>query len=282
MGARPEPRGRSADGLWGIYLLWLAVATISLWPYIWVFLTGLTHLGPAQGGYLMFSSTESNPTGRIQIFPITVLALALSILGVAYFVARAERPHRWAIPLALAVGAVASIGMVNVYEQPWVTLLSIRLNFYYWPHQYWGPAGIATTLFGMSWVGAALPWWRKENARPALVAAAAYAVLMAIWWSLGYPQASEGSPVGFVLNQLTRLISQLLLVVLVADRAVLRAWWDRLGSYGRRVRTGFDGEGKSRLETRNADAPGGISYRKVSEEAYANQIETSTRPGSES
>ncbi len=101
---------------------------------------------------------------------------------------------------------------------------------------YWGsPAAAGLTIFGMSWVAAALPWWRRENVRVAAVCLAGYLLSTAAWWAAGYPLTERGDPLAYALNAISRLLSQSVLVVAVAwplpfpgFRRRLRSYWDRL------------------------------------------------------
>jgi hypothetical protein len=207
--------GDPARRLHLVFLVWLATSALLTWWFVAVVVDGLYHVGSDVGGNLLFYSTaQQHP-----FYPFTLVAAFLSFLGVTYFVVRAEGIRWWSVPLALVVAEVATVGMINVYEQFFIVPMQVADHDSYWLNQYWGGLGhAAATILGMSWVAAALPWWRRENARLASGVFGAYLAAMAVWIAIGFPPVESGSWIAYLMNTVSRFLSQATLVVLVADR----------------------------------------------------------------
>ncbi|MCI4368228.1 MAG: hypothetical protein L3K09_01505 [Thermoplasmata archaeon] len=174
----------------------------------------MLHVATDSGGNLDFySSAQQHP-----FYPFTLVAAILSFGGVTYFIVRAEGARWWSLLLAVVVAEVSTVGMIDVYEQSFIVPAQFLDHSSYWLAHYWGGIGPASvTILGMSWVLAAFPWWRRENARFAGTLLAAYVVTMVIWIAIGFPAVESGSPSAYLLNTINRLLSQATLVALVAD-----------------------------------------------------------------
>lgn len=213
-------------------ILWLLSMGLLDWWFVWVVVTGIGHLGRDPGGSLVFQS----PAADHVFYPFTLAAALLSLLGVAGAVAFRERGSRWAVPLGLLVGFVSTVGMINVYEQVFVAALETSTGSVSWWAYYWGGANGIGTLLGLLGVAAVLPWVSRRNLRPAFVVLGIFLLGMLIWFAVGFPPVTDGSPTIYALNAATRLLSQGMLVLLVLPeevRAHLHRWGSRIPGWGK-------------------------------------------------
>ena len=142
---------------------------------------------------------------------------------------REERPglpRIAAAALAILVGNLASIGMIDSFEQVFVGLRYFtgfgHGDSVYWLGQYLGnyqSAGV--TLGGMLAVLAVLPWSRKRNWPGVAICLGVYGLAMAVWFVHGYADPQNGDAIDYGMNALARIASQLALVAAVLPRDAL-------------------------------------------------------------
>ena len=234
-------KGSAVDkrGLWLAFALWLAMATAFLFWFDYAAVSAIFHpqLGPA--GRTVFQVQGYSNT----VYPFTYAGAALSLVGVACFVFRQERAELGLVVaalLGLLVGNIASIGMINCYEQVFVGLLYYtefgHAAGIYWLGYYWGQVGLAgSTLAGMIPVVAAVPWGRRRNWPGVSLFLGIYAISMGVWFLHGYTPPQSGDAIDYWANAVSRVSSQLVLVALVSNQDVL-GW---LLTQVRRIRTKF-------------------------------------------
>lgn len=203
----------SPRSLWLMYVLSLVSSALLAWRFVWVVVTGVFNVAADQSGHaIFFSTSQSKP-----FYPFTLAATALSFVGVSYYVYRAECGRWWSLPLALLVGLVSTVGMVNLYEQVFINFADSVWKTNYWWYYYGNSLGaFLTMLVGVSWVFGAVSWWRSENKRPAVRFFAVYLLSMLVWLVLGMPGVESGSIVSYSLNTISRFFSQATLIVLIA------------------------------------------------------------------
>ncbi len=177
-------------------------------------LSGVFRTASDPSGHLIFYSAGAGKP----FYPFTLAATALSFVGVTYYVYKAERGAWWSLPLALLVALVSTVGMVNLYEQVFINFADLVWGASIWWQFYGNSIGtFVGMLVGVSWVFAALPWWRSENrGLRRNVFFEAYLLTMLVWLMLGMPSVELGTVQAYVLNALSRFLSQATLIVLVA------------------------------------------------------------------
>lgn len=195
----------------GFVVLLVAATAYVLW-FDWAALAAILHPTTDRAGRVEFAVPGYSNT----VYPFTYVAAAASLLGVAYYVVRREvralRPI-YALFLGLLVGNLAAVGMIDAYEQPYVVLSGQS----YWVQQYWGsPGGIAYTLGGILIVFVVLPWVRRANLPGVVLMAGIFAVSMGVWVAVGIPATGTDTSLGYAMNALSRVASQLALVAAVA------------------------------------------------------------------
>jgi hypothetical protein len=182
--------------LGALFLIWLG---LSLIPDTGVTRLDLTALSPGNNG----------------VYPYTYVGAAASFVAVALAIYFQENKKLWAIPLAIIAANASSIGMLNVYEQVWVSLNQTAYHYSSWFILYWSNETTATwSIIGMLWVLASAPWWNRKNLRLVLPTLVIFCVSMGIWFLLGMPTANSGSSVGLTLNAISRISSQVILIFL--------------------------------------------------------------------
>ena len=178
------------------------------------------------------------------VYPFTYAGVAASFFGVLYFVFSQER-RRTSRPLALLlavlVANLASIGMVDCYEQVFVSLMFLSPNLHTYGvtglHLYWGSAGsAASTAGGLLIVLAVVPWSRRGQWPGVLLCLAIVAVAFAVWFFTGFTEPAGGSGLSYAMNAVSRVAAQLALVAGVARtdwyRALVSALRSVLGRSG--------------------------------------------------
>jgi hypothetical protein len=219
-------------GLWVALVVWLVMATAFLIWFDYAAATAIFHPQTDAAGRTLFQVPDYQNT----VYPFTYAGATISVLGVAYFVYRVERPAlhpALAVTLALTVGNLASIGMINSYEQVFVGLRWFtgfgHGDSVYWLNQYWGTVGSAGyTLAGMVPVLAVLPWSRWRNLPGVLLCFGVYAIAMAIWFVHGYADPQYGDLLVYAMNAASRIASQVALVAAVSSRDFVSALRSRL------------------------------------------------------
>ncbi len=213
--------------------VWLASASAFLvWFDIWA-ATAILHPTRDGSGNVIFQVQGVSNT----VYPFTYVAVAASVLGIALCIYWYERASlgRWtAALLGLVVGNLASIGMIDVYEQGFVTILAYTPGWQgagrYWLHQYWlaSATGFAGTLGGVLVVFSVLPWSRRANWKTVTLLGAVYLVSVAIWYHLGYQSPNAGNPTVYAMNAISRGATQLMLVAAVLPVDALDWAWSHL------------------------------------------------------
>jgi len=231
-----SPR-RSVDqrGLWISLAVWLAMATAFLIWFDYAAATAIFHPQPDLVGNIRYQV----PGFQNTVYPFTYVGVAASVLGVAIFIYLKERPQLGillAVLLGLVVGNLASIGMINCYEQVFVGLRWFtgfgHGDSVYWMGLYWGnyqEAGM--TLAGMIPVLAILPWARWRNWPGISLCLGVYAISMGIWFFHGYPDPQNGDALDYWMNGVSRIASQLALVAAISTQDPLRLLVARFRSY---------------------------------------------------
>ena len=204
----------------------LAVVLVILTAYVSWFdyaaLTAVFHPGRDAAGNLQFRVPGYTNT----VYPFTYAAVATSFLGVSWFVFSQERgrlPRVPALLLAVLVANLASIGMIDVYEQLFVTLMfySPGLHTYgvYGFQLYWGSAGAAAgTAGGLLIALTVVPWARRENWPGVLLCLGLGAVAFGVWFASGFATPSSGGELAYGLNAVSRVAFQLAVVAAVSSK----------------------------------------------------------------
>ena len=209
--------------------LWLALATSFGFWFDYAAATALFNPERDSAGHLIFKVAGYSNT----VYPFTYVAVALSFVGVCYFCFIRERKHRSTIA-SLVIGALvanaASIGMINVYEQffvsAWFLVPADVGNAIYWSQYYWGSAGaVSATVSGLLLVLTVMPWSNKRNLRYVMPLAAIYAMAMLAWIAAGYGAPRTGNTLDYLMNAISRISSQLMLVAAVATP--VESGWQR-------------------------------------------------------
>jgi len=217
-----RPQGSSL-----ILALWLVTLTAFIAWFDYAAVIALFHPSSDTAGNLLFDVAGYSNT----VYPFTYIGVGLSGLGCAWFIYRQERRNRGRATAALigiAVANIASVGMINVYEQVWVLLTRLSPHGQGgWPvaaiQLYWGSAGgVAGTVAGMLIVLTLLPWASRRNWPGVAFLVALFGVLTWVWFWGGYVSPPQGNSLDYWLNATTRVASQLILVAVVAPRDFIR------------------------------------------------------------
>ena len=222
----------------GALVLWLVTLTAFVAWFDYAALSAVFHPATDSAGHLLFAVPGYTNT----VYPFTYAGVALSLLGVGFFVGRREsRPGRRILGtvVAVLVANLASVGMINVYEQVFVALMYLTPNLRTFGvaglRLYWGSAGaIAGTVGGLLVVLAILPRSRRENVPGVGLCLGVTAVAFAAWFATGYADPAQGSPFDYLWNAISRVASQLSLVAAVSSRDFVRVAVGRVRSVGRR------------------------------------------------
>jgi len=209
--------GRRLGAALGVLLLALT-AYVAWFDYAAV--TAIFHPGSDASGNLLFQVPGFSNT----VYPFTYAAVAASILGVGWFVFRAERAplgRPAAVLLAVLIANLASIGMINLYEQWFVVGLyatpRLHTSGVYAIRLYWDNAGaVANTLGGLLIVLSILPWARGRNWPGVLTLVGLTAVAFLAWVWTGFWEPMNGNAFDYAMNALSRIALQLTLVAAVS------------------------------------------------------------------
>jgi hypothetical protein len=237
----------------------VAVCLLVLTAYVSWFdyaaLTAIFHPTHDSAGNLRFEVPGYTNT----VYPFTYAGVVASFLGVIYFVYSQERQRTsrtFAVLLAGLVANLASVGMIDCYEQVFVSLMFLSPNLHVFGvagvQLYWGNAGSAAgTLGGLGIVLAVVPWSRRGNWPGCLLCLAVAATAFGIWFLTGFTEPSAGSVFAYAMNAVSRIASQLALVA-----AVSRTDWTR--GIARALRTAIPG---FRASVRGAEGPPSTQVR---------------------
>jgi hypothetical protein len=234
-------------GLWLATIVLLAVGSAFVAWFDYAALTSFLHpVHDAAGNTRFQVYGYSN-----QVYPFTYLGVALSGIGVALFVYRSERSslsRPRALLLSLGIANLASVGMVDVYEQLWLAggYLSGAngVGVRSWLGYYWGTVGgFSYTLAGLLLVFVVLPWCRRSNLPGVLLLGGVGAASFLLWSANGYGSPASGNPADYALNATSRIALQLLLVAAVSSIDVVAAL--RQGAAA--LRRGLEREPKLRV-----------------------------------
>jgi hypothetical protein len=224
--------------VWIVFAVLLAMGTVFLAWFDYAAVAAIFHPSTDPAGRTVFLVPGYSNT----VYPFTYIAAAASVVGVAIFVYRAERREfRWApgALLALAVGNLASIGMVDCYEQIlvglwWFTGFGHGWSVY-WIGRYWGTIpGAGETLAGLVPVLVILPWCQRRNWPGVALCLGVYALSMSVWFFHGLSGPQNGDALDYWMNAVSRGSSQLVLVAAVSSRDVVRLLAARLHKLGQR------------------------------------------------
>jgi len=194
--------------------VWLFVSIPALIFYDYTAVSALLGATSDRAGQLVFKGTS--PTGEeTVVYPFTYAAAALSVVGVTFYIYKAER-RWWALLVGLVVARATTAGIIELYE-----LVFVGLGQTVWSGDVWGryygndlPTHMWTVV-GLTWIFAAAPWWRRKNLRASSICFGAFLATMLTWLSIGYPPVESGNPIAYVLNAASRLLSQTTNVLLV-------------------------------------------------------------------
>ncbi len=154
------------------------------------------------------------------IYPFTYLGAGLSFFVPLYYIFKAERKKgKMNFLLSLILGGlvadISSVGMLNVFEQVFVTFNQFAYHSDFWFVAYWGtPAAALSTLMGLGFVFESMPWWRRLNLKLVFTCLALFVGGMIVWYLIGFPSETSGV-VTYSINAITRISSQMVLVFLV-------------------------------------------------------------------
>jgi hypothetical protein len=209
--------------MWLAVGLWLVTCTAFLIWFDVAAATAILHPGSDPLGHTVFQVPPNSNT----VYPFTYVGAAASVVGVAVCVFRRERasmPAIAAVLLGLLVGNLASIGMINCFEQVFLGLRYLTP----WNHaaaEYWlvldwwnSATGAGVTAGGMLAVLAVLPWSRRQNLPGVVACLAVYTASMMIWFFHGYAGPQSGDALDFWMNAVARVASQLALVAAVLPK----------------------------------------------------------------
>jgi hypothetical protein len=102
------------------------------------------------------------PTNRV-IYPFTYVGAGLSFCFLFYFIYKEERKtgkvnFLYSLMLGGLIADISSVGMLNVFEQLFVTFNQLAYHFDYWFIAYWGtPEAALSTIIGLSFVLVSAP-----------------------------------------------------------------------------------------------------------------------------
>jgi len=212
--------------LWVAVGVWLATCTIFVIWFDIAAATAIFHPASDPLGRTIFKVAPNANT----VYPFTYFGAAASVLGVAICVFRRERagmPVLAAAVLAFLVGNLASIGMINCFEQAFVGLRYFTVWNHsaaaYWLTLYWwnSVTGAGTTAGGMLVVLAVLPWCRRQNWPGVATCLGIYGVCMATWFLHGYADPQNGDALAYWMNASARVASQMAVVASVLPKDAL-------------------------------------------------------------
>src|SRR3972149_5233200 len=144
-----------------IFGAWLFVSVPALIWFDQTTAVALFHVGRDEAGNLIFINVSGQQ--RTGIYPFTLLAALLSMIGVGYFVYIKER-KLWEIPVAALVARASTLGMINMYEQVYVGLGSLVWKDNIWSEYYGRDLSNGLwTIVNVLWLITSLPWWHRRN-----------------------------------------------------------------------------------------------------------------------
>jgi hypothetical protein len=213
-----------------LILLFLAVLTIPIVWFDYAAIAAVFHPAPDLAGNLNFQV----PGYSNSVYPFTYVGAAASVIGVAYFVYRTEarppdrtRAKAVGVALGLLVGNLASVGMINCYEQVFLLARYFTPQGHaasvYWFGLYFDEIRNGSfTLFGMAIVLTVLPWCRRSNWPGVATFSGLYLAGMLLWLHAGVGGPLSGNALDYGMNAFTRITSQLILVAAVAPQDLIR------------------------------------------------------------
>jgi hypothetical protein len=219
--------------IWVAVGLWLLTCTVFVIWFDVAAATAVLHPGSDAVGQTVFQVPPNSNT----VFPFTYIGAAASVLGVAICVFRRERagmPKVAAALIAALVGNLASIGMINCFEQVFLGLRSLTAwnhtaAVYWLTLDWWNNAtGAGVTAGGMLVVLAVLPWSRRQNWPGLLTCLGVYGVCMAIWFAHGFGDPQSGDTLDYWMNAAARVASQLAVVAAVLPRDPIAALHNKI------------------------------------------------------
>ena len=202
-GSKSENRLQQKAIIPYIALIFVAVIYTDWYPQH--ALTSLTHY--AGGGF--FNG------GNYPIYSFTYAGAVLSVVGVTYFILKQENFKLMYLPIALGVSYLATISATVWYEQIWIGLGTLFAHFTFWANFYGSLFEFLGVIANASLVLVLYPWirWRK-NKNLILYSFLSLFILFGIWIAAGYGFTWQ-STIDWTLNASTRIMSQIILIVLV-------------------------------------------------------------------
>jgi hypothetical protein len=202
-----------------VVLLLSCTAFVSWFDY--AALTALIHPARDAAGNTQFQVLGYSN----QVYPFTYVGVLLSGIGIAYFVYREERlvlGHARAALLGLVIANLASVGMIDIYEQAWLGggyfIGPDRANSSLWFSLYWGTAGgFGRTLGGVLIAFSILPWSKRRNFPGVLLCGGVVAAAFLTWYANGFGGPASGNILDYSMNASSRIASQLVLVAAVSS-----------------------------------------------------------------
>jgi hypothetical protein len=191
---------------WAIYGLYLFSSIVLFSWYDFVAISSLGRVSRDTAGNIVFIHDGS------PIYPFTVVAAILGILGTAYYVWRAVGGVKGMV-LGLLVGRAATLAVFEIYEFMFTGLGETFYGWASWTAIY--SQTIPWFLLKASYLGVLTPWTRRKNIRIASTILLCSIIAFLIWVILGYRLPDSGDPISYGLNAITRMLFAMLPVAIV-------------------------------------------------------------------
>jgi len=195
-----------------IYLSWLITSIPALSWFDTTAITALTNMGHDKAGNIVFVSSDT------VIYPFTYLASILSLVGLTYYIMKAERSILYLV-IAILAARASTIGMINLYEHIYTLLGSL----FAWGENVWQRyyaldyITFMWSITGILWILSISPWWNRRNILPVAKVVAIYGALMMAWLATGYKAPEAGDFVSYILNGATRMITHIALIASIKN-----------------------------------------------------------------
>ncbi|MEM0481615.1 MAG: hypothetical protein QXM16_01845 [Nitrososphaerota archaeon] len=192
--------------IWAVYGLYLFGSIVLFSWYDLVAITSVGRISRDGAGNIVFSYDGS------PIYPFTLAAAMLGVLGTAHYVWRAVGGIK-GLALGLVVGRAATLAVFEIYE---FTFTGLGETFYGWSSWTINYSDkIPWFLFKASYLGVLSPWMRRKNLRITLVTLLCSVIAFLIWVVAGYKLPESGDAISYVLNAATRILFSMLPVVII-------------------------------------------------------------------
>ncbi len=191
---------------WAIYLLYLFSSIVLFSWYDLVAIFALGRVSRDGVGNIVFAY-EGSP-----IYPFTLAAAIIGVLGTAYYVWRAVGGLKGLV-LGLAVGRAATLAVFEIYEFTFTGLGEAFYGWSAWTINYSG--AIPWFLLKASYLGVLTPWLRRNNLKITSITLLCSVVAFLVWVAAGYKLPESGDPISYSLNACTRILFSMIPVVIV-------------------------------------------------------------------